>query len=103
MRLTGFRLTRRRFWMFVALLLVAVPASLWAIPWLLMPQDLWRMQAEWKLVRVETKGNDWENTQEGDSDITITGSRLRLDSRSEYLMLRVEPTERLTKACRQSG
>jgi hypothetical protein len=91
MRFPAFRLTRRRFLVFLALLLVVVIASFWVIPWLLMPRDLWRMQGEWKLVRVETKDSTLEATE---NVVTITGSRLRLNSKSEYMMLRVQPTER---------
>lgn len=86
------RRIRRVIIVLVAVILCLV-ALCWLLPWLLMPEDLRRMQGTWGVVRIETESNLPEKNRSG-STMTITGSKLEIsDEQTEYL-IRLDPTNR---------
>jgi hypothetical protein len=74
-----------------AIAVLVIVASIWLLPWLLMPEDLRRMQGVWQLVRIETK-TDPNVKDDSKAGVTITGSRFAVtDEPNAYL--RLDPDE----------
>ena len=82
----------RRFFTAAAVFFVIVVALIWLLPWLLMPEDLRRMQGQWAFVRIETATNP--NVKEGAADLTVTGSRFEVSDEPDAYLIRLDPALR---------
>jgi hypothetical protein len=83
---------RRLFVALAGLTLVAVAAII-LLPWLLMPDDLRRMQGEWTVVCTESKSGKDFNTAV-DQEFAISGSRLKVDRNRDPLLIRLDAASR---------
>jgi hypothetical protein len=82
---------RRRRWLILLVILAAAVASYWVLPWLLMPEDLRRMQGVWNIVKF-TEGEKERRPQAEDS-MQIIGTRL-LGRDDDWYEIRVAPPEK---------